>query len=114
VASEDGAWPHYGRPDPYSLSPDDSPEILSDDKAEAPVVDWLAHLCRCRPVNSDEFLADAPTMVLIIGADHRQMLRDAGWSKADVRSYLHPKISAPTRGRTPWTSSATTPRVVRQ
>jgi hypothetical protein len=70
---------------------------LFDDSSSNPeaFLDRLAHLCRCRPVNTDEYLGDARTMLLVIGPEHRRVLRDAGWSKADVRRYLYPLVTAP-------------------
>lgn len=70
---------------------------LFDDASQQPeaLLDRLAHLSRCRPVNADEYLGDARTMLLIIGPEHRRLLRGAGWSKSDVRSYLYPLLTAP-------------------
>lgn len=70
---------------------------LFDATASRPehLLDRLAHLCRCRPVNIDEFLGDARTMVVVLGPDHRQVLTAAGWSKSDVRDYLFPILIAP-------------------
>jgi hypothetical protein len=74
---------------------------LFDDRSDVPdaLLDRLVHLCRVRPINPDQYLGDERTMVILIGPEHRRILEEAGWSKADVRSYLYPKLTAPhTRG----------------
>lgn len=33
-------------------------------------------------------------MVLVVGPEHRRYFDDAGWSKDDIRAYMHPRITA--------------------
>jgi hypothetical protein len=55
----------------------------------------FAHLARCRPISRDAFLGENRTVVLVFGPEHRRLLEKAGWEKQDVRSYLHPLLTAP-------------------
>jgi hypothetical protein len=60
-------------------------ELLSD----------FAAFVRCKPVQPDEFLGEGRAIVFVIGQEHRTLLASNGWTKADVREYLHPLITRP-------------------
>jgi hypothetical protein len=70
---------------------------LCDRDADSPetLLTRLAHLARCRPISRDSFLAENRTVVLVFGPEHRNMLERTGWSKQDVRTFLHPLLTAP-------------------
>jgi hypothetical protein len=67
---------------------------VPDCSAEA-FLDDFASFVRCKPVQPDEFLGESRSIVFVIGPEHRALLADRGWSKADVRAYLHPLVTAP-------------------
>jgi hypothetical protein len=46
----------------------------------------------------DEFLGDHFGFLAAVGAEHRQLLHAAGWSKDDVQRYVFDGLMAPTRG----------------
>lgn len=46
----------------------------------------------------DEFLGDRFGFLVAVGAEHRQLLHAAGWSKEDVQRYVFDGLVAPTRG----------------
>ena len=43
--------------------------------------------------------ATSTTVVLVVGPEHRRFFVEAGWSKADVRNYLWPRLRADRAGR---------------
>jgi hypothetical protein len=56
---------------------------------------------RSRGVGGDAFTGDGTSVVIVIGTEHRRYFDDAGWSKDDLRAYMHPKVSAETGGDIP-------------
>jgi len=59
------------------------------------VLDSLARTIRRQGTAGDRWLGDGTNVVAVIGPEHRRYLVDAGWSKADAREYLWPKLTAP-------------------
>ena len=43
----------------------------------------------------DRWLGEDSNVVLVMGIEHRRYFTEAGWSKADARAYLHPKLVGP-------------------
>jgi hypothetical protein len=69
---------------------------FADDALEPePLLDGLARLARARPIHIDRFVGEWRSVVIVVGPAHRQVLESHGWSKADIRSYLHPRLTAP-------------------
>lgn len=66
-----------------------------DSRGPQELLTRFAHLARCRPVSRDAFLGRDRTVVLVFGPEHRRILGGAGWSKADIRAFLHPLLTAP-------------------
>lgn len=66
----------------------------SDERVVVLLLDGLASLARSRPIHVDRFVGEWRSVVLLIGPAHRRVLEGAGWSKADVRAYLHPRLVA--------------------
>lgn len=54
----------------------------------------VASLARSRPLHVDEFVGKDRSIVIVFGPEHRELLTSAGWSKHDVRAYLHPVLTA--------------------
>jgi hypothetical protein len=68
---------------------------FADDTAEPePLLDRLARLARARPIHIDRFVGEWRSVLIVVGPAHRRVLESRGWSKADVRSYLHPRLTA--------------------
>ncbi len=59
------------------------------------VLDSLARTIRRQGTAGDRWLGEGTNVVAVMGPEHRRYLVDAGWSKADARSYLWPKLTAP-------------------
>jgi hypothetical protein len=55
----------------------------------------LARLARARPIHVDRFVGEWRSVLIVVGPAHRRVLESHGWSKADIRSYLHPRLTAP-------------------
>jgi hypothetical protein len=69
---------------------------FADDGAEPEsLLDRLAVLARARPLHFDQFVGVWRSIVILVGPAHRAVLERHGWSKADVRGYLHPRLTAP-------------------
>ena len=70
---------------------------LRDDTSTGPeqLLDRLSSLARSRPIHVDNFVAEDRSVLIVFGPRHRAILEAAGWTKADVRSYLHPRLTAP-------------------
>ncbi|HEX3332844.1 MAG TPA: hypothetical protein VHS57_00775 [Acidimicrobiales bacterium] len=60
-----------------------------------PLLDGLVSLARARPIHVDRFVGEWRSVLFVVGPAHRRVLESCGWSKADVRSYLHPRLTAP-------------------
>jgi len=58
------------------------------------ILDTVARTIRQRGVATDVWLGEDTNVVVVMGPEHRRFLVDAGWSKADARSYLWPKLTA--------------------
>jgi hypothetical protein len=70
--------------------------VLRDTASARPeaLLDRLSSLARSRPIHVDNFVAEDRSVVIVVGPAHRRILESAGWSKADVRAYLHPRLTA--------------------
>jgi hypothetical protein len=60
------------------------------------VLDSIARELRTRGTAGDAWLGEDTNVVLVIGPEHRRLLVDAGWSKADARAYLWERATDPT------------------
>jgi hypothetical protein len=58
------------------------------------VLDTVARAIRQRGTASDVWLGDDTNVVVVMGPEHRRFLVEAGWSKADAREYLWPRVKA--------------------
>jgi hypothetical protein len=58
------------------------------------VADTYVAALRARGFSGDKFLGDGGTIVIVIGPEHRRYFLEAGWSKADLQSYVHPRVAA--------------------
>ena len=58
------------------------------------VLDTISRTIRQRGTATDVWLGDDTSVVVIIGPEHRRFFVEAGWSKADARAYLWPKVKA--------------------
>jgi hypothetical protein len=74
----------------YAVS---SPDLTS--RTPEGVLDSLARTLRRQGTAGDRWLGDGTNVVVVMGPEHRRYLVDAGWSKADAREYLWPKLMAP-------------------
>jgi hypothetical protein len=59
------------------------------------ILDSLARTIRRQGTAGDRWLGEGTNVVAVMGPEHRRYLVDAGWSKADARAYLWPKLTAP-------------------
>ncbi len=59
------------------------------------VLDSLAATLRRQGTAGDRWLGEGTNVVVVMGPEHRRYLVEAGWSKADARAYLWPKLTAP-------------------
>jgi hypothetical protein len=50
---------------------------------------------RRQGTTGDAWLGDGLGIVLVVGPDHRRVYDAAGWSKADIRSYVWPRLQGP-------------------
>lgn len=57
------------------------------------IVDTLGRVIREVGTVGDRWLGDETNVVVVVGPEHRRHICDAGWSKADVRSYLWSRLS---------------------
>ena len=64
-------------------------------RAPEGILDSIVRLIRQRGVATDDWLGDGSNVVIVMGPEHRRFLLEAGWSKADARDYLWPRLSAP-------------------
>ncbi|MEX1007211.1 MAG: hypothetical protein WD271_05135 [Acidimicrobiia bacterium] len=58
------------------------------------VLDTVCRAIRQRGTAADVWLGDNTNVVVVMGPEHRRFLVEAGWSKADARAYLWPKVKA--------------------
>jgi hypothetical protein len=58
------------------------------------VLDSIVRVIRQRGVGGDEWLGDGSSVVVVMGPEHRRFLVEAGWSKADARDYMWPRLTA--------------------
>jgi len=70
-----------------------SPDMVS--RTPEGVLDSLARTMRRQGTAGDRWLGEGTNVVAVMGPEHRRYLVDAGWSKADARAYLWPKLTAP-------------------
>jgi hypothetical protein len=60
------------------------------------VADGYVATLRSRGVAGDAFTGDGTSVVIVIGPEHRRYFDEAGWSKDDLRAYMHPKVTVDT------------------
>jgi hypothetical protein len=60
------------------------------------VADGYVASLRARGQLGDAFTGDGCSLVLVIGPEHRRYFDEAGWSKADLRAYMYPTVTAET------------------
>ena len=58
------------------------------------ILDTITRTIRQRGTASDVWLGDNTNVVVVMGPEHRRFLVEAGWSKADARAYLWPRVKA--------------------
>jgi len=58
------------------------------------ILDSLARSIRQRGTAGDVWLGDDTNVMVVMGPEHRRYLVEAGWSKADARAYLWPRLKA--------------------
>jgi hypothetical protein len=86
-AAEDDVVTVASNTDYFTFAGDgDDPELL---------LDRLASLARARPIHVDRFVGEWRSVLILVGPAHRRVLEGHGWSKAAVRAYLHPRLTAP-------------------
>jgi hypothetical protein len=66
-----------------------------DSRTPEELLTRFAAMARGRPVHVDHALGDDRTVLIVIGPEHRSLLGSSGWSKQQVRDYLHPLLTAP-------------------
>ena len=59
------------------------------------ILDTLARTLRRQGTAGDRWLGEGTNVVVVMGPEHRRYLVEAGWSKADVRAYLWPRLKEP-------------------
>ena len=59
------------------------------------ICDSVVRLIRQKGVATDDWLGEGSNVVVVMGAEHRRFLVEAGWSKDDARAYMWPKLTAP-------------------
>ena len=71
--------------------------VLRDRPREPHARGHPRHVCRTirqRGTATDVWLGDDTNVVVVMGPEHRRFLVEAGWSKADARAYLWPRVKA--------------------
>ena len=58
------------------------------------ILDTICRSIRQRGTATDVWLGDDTNVVVVMGPEHRRFLVEAGWSKADARAYLWPRLKA--------------------
>lgn len=58
------------------------------------ILDTIVRAIRQRGVATDVWLGDDSNVVVVMGPEHRRFLVAAGWSKADAREYVFPRVKA--------------------
>lgn len=58
------------------------------------ILDSIVRTIRQRGTATDVWLGDDTNVVAVMGPEHRRFLVEAGWSKADARAYVFPRIKA--------------------
>jgi hypothetical protein len=74
----------------------DTPELVLDHLVED--LRFNGFWKRLGDPAADEFLGDTFGYMIAVGAEHRRVLQDAGWSKEDLQQYLFERLVTPTRG----------------
>jgi hypothetical protein len=74
----------------------DTPELVLDHLVED--LRFNGFWKRLGDPAADEFLGDSFGFMIVVGAEHRRVLSDAGWAKADVQQYVYERLVAPTSG----------------
>ena len=57
------------------------------------ILDTICTVTRRKGTAGDQWLGDGTNLVMVIGQEHMRWLTAAGWSKADIRSYLWPRLT---------------------
>jgi hypothetical protein len=66
-----------------------------DSRTPEELLTRFAAMARGRPVHVDHALGGDRTVLIVVGPEHRSLLSASGWSKQQVRGYLHPLLTAP-------------------
>jgi hypothetical protein len=61
------------------------------------ILDTICTTMRRRGTAGDRWLGDSTNVVMVIGREHQRYFVSAGWSKADIRGYLWPRLTEPPR-----------------
>jgi hypothetical protein len=56
------------------------------------VADGYVATLRSKGVGGDAFTGDGTAVVIVVGTEHRRFFDAAGWSKDDLRAYVHPRV----------------------
>ena len=69
----------------------------SDSRSRDPegVMDSIIKEARLRGAGGDRWLGEDLNIVVVVGPEHRRYFAEAGMSKADMRDYLWPRMTAP-------------------
>ncbi len=59
------------------------------------ILDTLARTLRRQGTAGDRWLGEGTNVVVVMGPEHRRYMVEAGWSKADIRAYLWPRLKEP-------------------
>jgi hypothetical protein len=59
------------------------------------LADTIVATLRRNGTAGDRWLGDETNVLLVVGEEHRRVLTDAGWSKADFRDYAWPRLQEP-------------------
>jgi hypothetical protein len=66
------------------------------------ILDTVCATMRRRGTAGDRWLGDSTNVVMVIGREHQRYLVSAGWSKADIRGYMWPRLMEPPRQGERW------------
>lgn len=58
------------------------------------ILDTIVRTIRQRGTATDAWLGDDTNVVVVMGTEHRRFLTEAGWSKADAREYVFPRVTS--------------------
>jgi hypothetical protein len=75
-----------------------TPARDSQSRAPQGVLDSIVRAVRFGGVIGDRWLGENSNVMLVMGMEHMRYFAEAGWSKAQMREYLFPKLVAPAGG----------------